>query len=524
MIEIFSNNAQTTLATSLPASGAGSTTVQVASGTGALFPVPGTVSLPVGATSFFRMSLTDAATQTKHEIVYVTAASGDTFTVVRGQDGTSAQAWDAGDICGQFVVAGTDGNQLQIQQAQAGYLNYAVGSGSVNVLAATFNPMALQALTPGVAAEILVPWNNSGSVTFALNGFGAQPVVNKFGLALSPNELINGVIYRFVWSGTKWVVGGANSPSPYWTDTSGTANQITVTSGLNLTGFAKGDVVFVRVANTNTSSVFIAVDGGSNIAVLARDASTLQASVMLQSYTIRLVYNGSAFISDLINNPTFVIGEVRMWSGNPSNISTAWGPGWQLANGTNGTPNLLNQFIVGAGSTYTVGQTGGSATNVLVTANLPAHNHGITDPGHNHTISDPGHAHSVYDPGHNHGISQSPHAHGVSDPGHSHGIPKLGSAQAGSDNGGVAVPVSNGYGTSTTISNTYASGTGIGIQAQYANVSNVAAATGIGIYGNTTGITNVANTTGITTTNTGSGTAVNGLPPYYALCFVTYIG
>jgi hypothetical protein len=72
-------------------------------------------------------------------------------------------------------------------------------------------------------------------------------------------------------------------------------------------------------------------------------------------------------------------GIITMWSGLIVNIPT----GWFLCNGSNGTPDLRNRFIVGAGSTYSEGNTGGSAN-----ATLPSHTHTaistVTDPGHNH--------------------------------------------------------------------------------------------------------------------------------------------
>jgi hypothetical protein len=36
--------------------------------------------------------------------------------------------------------------------------------------------------------------------------------------------------------------------------------------------------------------------------------------------------------------------------------------GWYLCNGSNGTPDLRDRFIIGAGSTYAVGTTGGTTT------------------------------------------------------------------------------------------------------------------------------------------------------------------
>ena len=70
-------------------------------------------------------------------------------------------------------------------------------------------------------------------------------------------------------------------------------------------------------------------------------------------------------------------GGIIIWSGSSSAIPS----GWYLCNGANGTPDLRNRFVVGAGSTYAVGATGGSADAIVV-----SHTHSVTDPGHSHTI------------------------------------------------------------------------------------------------------------------------------------------
>jgi hypothetical protein len=57
-----------------------------------------------------------------------------------------------------------------------------------------------------------------------------------------------------------------------------------------------------------------------------------------------------------------------------------------LCDGTNGTPDLRNSFIVGAGNTYAVGATGGTADAIVVTHTHTATTT-VTDPGHSHTIS-----------------------------------------------------------------------------------------------------------------------------------------
>lgn len=55
--------------------------------------------------------------------------------------------------------------------------------------------------------------------------------------------------------------------------------------------------------------------------------------------------------------------------------------GWALCDGNNGTPDLRDKFIVGSGSTYSIGNTGGAATVTLQETNLPAHTHTIADDG-----------------------------------------------------------------------------------------------------------------------------------------------
>ena len=79
-------------------------------------------------------------------------------------------------------------------------------------------------------------------------------------------------------------------------------------------------------------------------------------------------------------NPTFS-GIIVMWSGSVDSIPS----GWALCDGTNGTPDLRDRFIVGAGDTYGVGDTGGTADAIVVehshtfTGNaLPEHSHSKT--------------------------------------------------------------------------------------------------------------------------------------------------
>ena len=78
-------------------------------------------------------------------------------------------------------------------------------------------------------------------------------------------------------------------------------------------------------------------------------------------------------------------------------IGTTWGAG--DGSTTFNVPDLRRRATIGSGGTAvgpvanTVGATGGEETHTLVTAELAAHNHGVTDPTHTHGITDPGHQH-----------------------------------------------------------------------------------------------------------------------------------
>ena len=154
-------------------------------------------------------------------------------------------------------------------------------------------------------------------------------------------------------------------------------------------------------------------------------------------------------------------GCILMWSGSIGTIPT----GYALCDGNNGTPDLRNRFIVGAGSTYSVNDIGGNKDAIVVT-----HGHAIT-------ISDPGHGHALTDPGHTHLMEQVPTTYRVSD-----------GVIDGSYHAGHADRTYDNRNTNSR----------------------------------TTGITIATASTGISASTASAGTSGTNanLPPYYALCFI----
>lgn len=176
--------------------------------------------------------------------------------------------------------------------------------------------------------------------------------------------------------------------------TADAATKLTTARTISLTGDATGSVSFDGSAN-----VAIAVD------VLSADTSaqcTGNAATATKFETARNI-NGVAFdgTADItitqINGKDIVtvdqlsaavpVGSIVMWSGSIASIPAKW----VLCNGLNGTPNLTNRFVLGAGNTYAVGATGGEATHTLTVNEMPSHSHtveagGSTNNDSNYTL------------------------------------------------------------------------------------------------------------------------------------------
>jgi hypothetical protein len=202
---LAANNAITTLASDI---GPSSTTVQVATGAGALFPAP-------GAGQEFALTVTDAATGLINEIMYVTAVSGDTFTVVRGQEGTTALSWHVGDKAANLWTAGQMQSLPQLADVQQQAGNYAVDTGSANAMTATLNPaITAYSQITGTAIRIKKAADNTSGVTLNLNGIAPIAVVLPSGGAIPSGALSAGGIIEVVYDGTEFQLTGLPSVVP----------------------------------------------------------------------------------------------------------------------------------------------------------------------------------------------------------------------------------------------------------------------------------------------------------------------
>lgn len=99
-------------------------------------------------------------------------------------------------------------------------------------------------------------------------------------------------------------------------------------------------------------------------------------------------------VASLYNTDKLTIGNLTVTNGIstgslnllPTGIIVAWvgstvPSGWAICDGTLGTPNLAERFILGTvGANLTLPKTGGSFTTSLNSSNIPAHSHNITLP------------------------------------------------------------------------------------------------------------------------------------------------
>lgn len=149
-----------------------------------------------------------------------------------------------------------------------------------------------------------------------------------------------------------------------------TSNQVitgqkTFSSAIIASGGVTGNVIGNVIGNVTGD-----VAGNSATATKLATAKTI---------SIAGVVNGSASFDGSSNIVIYVGGSesitaipsgvITLWSGSSSSIPS----GWYLCNGLHGTPNLTDRFVIGAGGSYSIGETGGSKDAIAV-----AHTHTAT--------------------------------------------------------------------------------------------------------------------------------------------------
>ena len=165
---------------------------------------------------------------------------------------------------------------------------------------------------------------------------------------------------------------GTDSPSAKVTIEGGSPSLLASNTGYLLIG--------------NPSQKHLLIDDNGIMAKNGNSNSTL----FLQKDGGDINVNGSIKTDNHDLVPT---GTIIMWygtlSGNHPIIGSEVNTNWHVCNGSNGTPNLRDRFIVGSGLNYSLNATGGTST--------PSHTHTL-DPPNTSTTTAGNHSHSVSGP------------------------------------------------------------------------------------------------------------------------------
>jgi hypothetical protein len=241
----------------------------------------------------------------------------------------------------------------------------------------------------------------------------------------------------YFWDGVKW--RGANvvvADSTGANEVLRVGTRMSVGSGYTASQPASNGLLVegnTGIGTNNPGSDRLSVDGTTKL----NGNTSVTGNVTVSGTTTTNTANitGTLTAGNIANTGTNSNGPVPkggiiMWSGSTANIPS----GWALCDGTNGTPNLQDRFVVGTGSTYAVNAIGGSATHNHTTGTAGDHNHALssTSNGGNTggiTNYDPTkgtfhskgyyaeddnqgwHAHSFLQTGYNSGYGEGNHAH-----------------------------------------------------------------------------------------------------------------
>ena len=167
------------------------------------------------------------------------------------------------------------------------------------------------------------------------------------------------------------------------------------TTGLPLSG---GKIYTYQAGSSTPLATYTTINGtiaNANPIILGTDGRTPNEIWLTYGYNYKFILQDSvgstiATYDNLYGilgtipaaSSTLPTGMILLWSGAIGSIPS----GYLLCDGTNSTPDLRDRFIVGAGSSYSVNQTGGTADAIVV-----SHTHTatsvVTDAGHTHNVN-----------------------------------------------------------------------------------------------------------------------------------------
>jgi trimeric autotransporter adhesin len=398
-------NSSITIATSTGLSGGGSTSLGgtlTLSNTGVLSLATSGVGLSVNnSTGSVTVSSNATSSNTANTIV-ARDASGNfsAGTITANLSGNASTATTATNVSGGSVSA-TTGTFSSIVSASSfsGSLNSSNLTGTipssvlgnstvyVGTSAVALNRSSANQSLSGISS-ISLPGASSGTITIQAPATAGTNTItfpaNTGTVALTSdittpnNGTLNLNVSGVGLSGTAIFTANQSSTSTFTVTSNATDSNAasTIVARDSSGNFSAGTITAVLNGNANTATTASNVFGTGGRVLYNSSTNTTSTSANLTFDGTNLGVSGTVTCTSFVGNGVIPVGGIIMWSGSIASIPN----GWSLCNGQNGTPDLRDRFVVGAGNAYSVANTGGSKDAIVV-----SHNHTINDPGHSHT-------------------------------------------------------------------------------------------------------------------------------------------
>ena len=203
------------------------------------------------------------------------------------------------------------------------------------------------------------------------------PYMEEFPPFITKDKVVaslNNLVIRQMLSNDKQLKAGYESADKNINDTlTAFKSNITAKRAANHTLTLQGDVTGSATFNNDSNITVTTTDKALN--TFKTDINAKRAAnhtlTLKGDVTGSATFNNDSNITVTTANKTVAKGMIVMWYGNANAVPN----GWALCNGSNGTPDLRNRFIIGAGSSYGLGATGGEVNHTLTYNEMPSHKH-----------------------------------------------------------------------------------------------------------------------------------------------------
>lgn len=346
MALLIENNAYSRVAASLAAGG---TTLIVDTGTGDRFPI-------AGSGNYFKLTLQDAANNIEIIKVNARAASSDSMTIERAQEGTTARAWSIGDIVELRLTAGVTAPLQVLEEANTAALIRgkidvpsrsgvdATGTWGISITGNAATATALQ------NARLIGGVSFNGTANIDLPGVNVAGNQSTSGNAATSTTLqtaraINGVLFN----------GSANivvEPFIERDDATAATRYLTFVDS-SVAGHLRLNMDLDLGYNPSTNTMTTNVTGNSGTATALQTARTING----------VSFNGTANITLTANTPNNLTFN-NAGTGGGSGSAFNGGAALTVSYNTIGAPSTTG---AGASGTWGISITGNAATATTAT-------------------------------------------------------------------------------------------------------------------------------------------------------------